>query len=80
LIVPLADVITAWGPGKFDAKAFLDGQALHPDGTPGATLIPLAFGLAGVNLDTWIGWGSVTHWNALVANLEAHLYQRCALP
>jgi hypothetical protein len=36
----------------------------------GATLIPPAFGLAGVNLHTWTGWGSVTHWNAFVANLE----------
>jgi cytochrome c peroxidase len=26
--------------------------------------------LAGVNLHTYTGWGSVTHWNALVANLE----------
>jgi cytochrome c peroxidase len=25
-----------------------------------------------VNLHTWTGWGSVTHWNALVANLEMH--------
>jgi hypothetical protein len=25
-----------------------------------------------VNLATWTGWGSVTHWNALVANLEMH--------
>jgi hypothetical protein len=33
-------------------------------------LIPPAFGLAGVNLHTWTGWGSVTHWNGLVANLE----------
>jgi hypothetical protein len=38
----------------------------------GATLIPPAFGLAGVNLHTWTGWGSVTHWNAFVANLEMH--------
>jgi cytochrome c peroxidase len=37
-----------------------------------ATLIPPAFGLAGVNLHTWTGWGSVSHWNALVANLEMH--------
>ncbi|MGH8241139.1 MAG: hypothetical protein ACREXP_29555, partial [Steroidobacteraceae bacterium] len=27
-------------------------------------------GLAGVNLHTWTGRGSVTHWNAFVANLE----------
>jgi CxxC motif-containing protein (DUF1111 family) len=35
-------------------------------------LIPPAFGLAGVNLHTWTGWGSVTYWNAFVANLEMH--------
>jgi hypothetical protein len=38
----------------------------------GATLIPPAFGMAGVNLHTWTGWGSVTYWNAFVANLEMH--------
>jgi hypothetical protein len=68
----LRAVLNAWGPGKFDAEVFLDGRALRPDGTPGATLIPPAFGLAGVNLHTWTGWGSVTHWNAFVANLEMH--------
>ncbi|MGH8070991.1 MAG: hypothetical protein ACRERE_38310 [Candidatus Entotheonellia bacterium] len=68
----LRAVLNAWGPGKFDAEVFLDGQALRPDGTPGATLIPPAFGLAGVNLHTWTGWGSVPHWNAFVANLEMH--------
>ena len=35
-------------------------------------LIPPAFGLAGINLHTWTGWGSVTYWNAFVANLEMH--------
>jgi mono/diheme cytochrome c family protein len=35
-------------------------------------LIPPAFGLAGVNLHTWTGYGSVTYWNAFVANLEMH--------
>jgi hypothetical protein len=63
-------VLRSWGPGKFDAELLLDGKAMRPDGKPGATLIPPAFGLAGVNLHTWTGWGSVTHWNALVANLE----------
>ena len=38
----------------------------------GATLIPPAFGLAGVNLHTWTGWGSVPYWNAFVANIEMH--------
>jgi cytochrome c5 len=64
--------VLAWGPGKFDAELFLDGKAFRPDGKTAATLIPPAFGLAGVNLHTWTGWGSVTHWNAFVANLEMH--------
>jgi hypothetical protein len=63
-------VLTSWGPGKFDAELILDGKAFRPDGKPGATLIPAAFGLAGVNLHTYTGWGGVSHWNALVANLE----------
>lgn len=63
-------VLNSWGPGKFDAELLLDGKALRPDGKSGATLIPPAFGLAGVNLHTWTGWGSVAHWNALVAVLE----------
>jgi hypothetical protein len=65
-------VLNSWGPGKFDAALLLDGKAFRPDGRPAATLIPPAFGLAGVNLHTWTGWGSVTHWNAFVANLEMH--------
>lgn len=65
-------VLASWGPGKFDAELFLDGKAFRPDGRSAATLIPPAFGLAGVNLHTWTGWGSVTHWNAFVANLEMH--------
>jgi hypothetical protein len=48
----------------------LDGKAFRPDGKSGAVLIPPAFGLGGVNLHTWTGWGSISYWNALVANLE----------
>src|SRR5437867_9401078 len=65
-------VLGSWGPGTFDAEVFLDGKAFRDDGKSAATLIPPAFGLAGVNLHTWTGWGSVTHWNAFVANLEMH--------
>jgi hypothetical protein len=67
-------VLNGWGPGKFDAQLFLDGKAAKPGGALGssATLIPPAFGLAGVNLHTSTGWGSVTYWNAFVANLEMH--------
>jgi len=63
-------VLNSWGPGKFDAELILDGKAFQPDGRSAATLLPPAFGLAGVNLHTWTGWGSVTYWNAFVANLE----------
>jgi hypothetical protein len=76
------DVLATWGPGKFDAELILDGNAFNPQrvtdnvvtgtNTPGATLIPPAFGLSGVNLHTWTGWGSVPHWNGFVANLEMH--------
>jgi hypothetical protein len=66
-------VLRGWGPGKFDAELILDGKVVNPNtGRSAATLIPPAFGLAGVNLHTWTGWGSATHWNAFVANLEMH--------
>ena len=65
-------VLNSWGPGRFDAELFLDGKAFRPDGKSAATLIPAAFGLAGVNLHTYTGWGGVPHWNAFVANLEMH--------
>lgn len=65
-------VLLSWGPGKFDAELFMDGKAFRPDGGSAAVLIPPAYGLAGFNLGTWTGWGSVTYWNAFVANLEMH--------
>ena len=65
-------VFNSWGPGRFDAELALDGKAFRPDGKTASVLIPPAFGLAGVNLHTWLGWGSVTHWNAFVANLAMH--------
>jgi hypothetical protein len=71
-VATVRTVLNSWGPGKFDAELILDGKAFRPDGKSAATLIPPAFGLAGVNLHTWTGWGSVTHWNAFVANLEMH--------
>jgi hypothetical protein len=65
-------VLNSWGPGRFDAELFLDGKAFRPDGKSASVLIPPAFGLAGVNLHTWTGWGGISHWNAFVANLEMH--------
>ena len=66
------NVLMHWGQGKFDAELLLDGKGFRPDGKTAATLIPPAFGLGGVNLHTWTGWGSIPYWNAFVAVLEMH--------
>jgi hypothetical protein len=68
----LVKALNAWGPGKYDAELIHDGKAYRPDGKTAATLLPAAFGLAGVNLHTYTGWGSVTHWNAYVAITQMH--------
>jgi hypothetical protein len=82
-VATVRKVLLSWGPGKFDAELALDGKAFNPQqvshgvvtGTnvSGATLLPNAYGLAGFNQHTWTGaWGTVTYWNAFVANLEMH--------
>lgn len=68
----LRGVLDAWGPGKFAAILFMDGKAVRPDGKIAANLIPAAFGLKGVNLTTYTGWGDISYWNSFVANLEMH--------
>ncbi len=65
-------VLKSWGPGKYDAELIHDGKGMRPDGKSAATVLPAAFGLAGVNLHTYNGWGSVTYWNAYVANTQMH--------
>jgi len=71
-VATVRKVLNSWGPGRFDASLFVDGKAFRPDGKSASVLIPPAFGLAGVNLHTWTGWGGISHWNAFVANLEMH--------
>jgi hypothetical protein len=68
----LRTVLGEWGPGKFAAVLFMDGKARRPDGKVAANLIPAAFGLKGVDLTTYTGWGDISYWNAFVANLEMH--------
>jgi cytochrome c5 len=64
-------VLTSWGPGRYDAELNVDGKAMRPDGKSAGTMIPSAFALAGVNEHTWTGgWGTVTYWNAYVANTQ----------
>jgi hypothetical protein len=65
-------VLKSWGPGKYDAELDKDGKGMRPDGKPAATVIPAAFGLAGVNLHTYNGWGGISYWNAYVAVTQMH--------
>jgi hypothetical protein len=67
----LKKVLASWGPGKFDAELNFDGKMFRPDGKSAATIIPEAFGHAGHNNHTWTGGrGTVTYWNAYVANTQ----------
>ena len=65
-------VLASWGPGRYDAELNKDGKAFRPDGKQAGTLLPPAFGLAGVDLATWTGFGSVTYWNAYVGVTQMH--------
>lgn len=71
-VATVKKVLASWGPGRFDAELDKDGKAFRPDGKQAGTLIPPAFGLAGVNLHTWTGFGSVPYWNAYVGASEMH--------
>jgi hypothetical protein len=71
-VATVKKVLHSWGPGKYDAELNMDGKAFRPDGKSAATVLPAAFGLAGVNLHTYTGFGSVTYWNAYVANTQMY--------
>ncbi|HMG90232.1 MAG TPA: hypothetical protein VK589_09230 [Chryseolinea sp.] len=71
-VATLKTVLAAWGPGKYDAVLFLDGQAQRPDGTIKPDLIPSAYGMQGIELTTYTGWGSLSYWNNMVAVNEMH--------
>jgi len=68
----LRNVLSGWGPGKFDAFVILDGKVTRPDGGPAAVLIPALFDLQGSGLVTWNGWGGIASWVPVVINLEMH--------
>jgi hypothetical protein len=71
-VATLKTVLAAWGPGKYDAVLFLDGKAQRPDGTIKPDLIPSAYGMQGIELTTYTGWGSLSYWNNMVAVNEMH--------
>jgi len=53
-------VLRSWGPGKYDAY-------WNQDGINDPQVIPPAYGLADVDLETFTGEGPVSYWNAYVA-------------
>ncbi|MBA2631490.1 MAG: hypothetical protein H0U86_00570, partial [Chloroflexi bacterium] len=58
-------VLTSWGPGKYDAY-------WNHDGMNDPTVIPPAYGLAGVDLETFTGEGPISYWNAYVGVTQMH--------
>ena len=58
-------VLTSWGPGRFDPR-------FNVDGINDPVVIPPAYGLDGVALETFTGDGPVSYWNAYVAVTQMH--------
>lgn len=61
----LKAVLNAWGPGRYDPRISMDGQ-----NTP--LVLPPAYGLRGVDRETFTGDGPVSYWNAYVAITQMH--------
>jgi mono/diheme cytochrome c family protein len=58
-------VLNGWGPGKYDPRINFDGQ-----NTP--LVLPPAYGLLGVDRETFTAEGPVSYWNAYVAVTQMH--------
>mgnify|MGYP001081367218 CR=1 FL=1 len=58
-------ILRSWGPGRYDPRINIDGR-----NTP--IVIPPAYGLRGVKLETFTGEGPVSYWNAYVAVTQMH--------
>ena len=61
----LKTILQSWGPGKYDPRVNVDGQ-----NTP--LVIPPAYGLQGVDKETYTAEGPVSYWNAYVAVTQMH--------
>src|SRR5436309_3299116 len=58
-------VFQSWGPGRYDAY-------FNHDGKNGAVLLPPAYGLRDVALETYTGEGPISYWNSYVAVTQMH--------
>ena len=61
----LKATLNAWGPGKYDPRINFDGQ-----NTP--LVLPPAYGLRGIDRETFTADGPVSYWNAYVAITQMH--------
>lgn len=61
----MKDILNGWSPGHYDPRINIDGQ-----NTP--IVIPPAFGLREVELETFTGDGEISYWNAYVAVTQMH--------
>ncbi len=61
----LRPIYASWKPGFFDPR-------FNVDGINAPIVIPPAYGLAGVGLETFTGEGPVSYWNNYVAVVEMH--------
>jgi cytochrome c553 len=58
-------IYNSWGAGRYDPRFNIDGRS-----TP--IVLPPAYGLAGVEKETYTGEGPVSYWNAYVAVTQMH--------
>lgn len=61
----IKSVFRSWGPGRYDAY-------FNVDGINDPTVIPPAYGLRDVPLETFTGEGPISYWNAYVAITQMH--------
>jgi mono/diheme cytochrome c family protein len=61
----LKTILNSWGPGFYDPRINLDG-------VDAKIVIPPAYGLRHVDLETFTGDGPVSYWNAYVAVTQMH--------
>jgi cytochrome c5 len=63
-------VYNSWGPGRYDPRFNIDHFVGNQ--VTGPVLIPPAYGLAGVSLETYTGDGPIPYWNDYVAVTQMH--------
>lgn len=61
----LQPVYASWPPGFYDPR-------FNIDGINGPVVLPPAYGLHGVGLETYTGEGPISYWNAYVAVTQMH--------